>query len=126
MISHTPIPRRALSPNSGGVDLSAPLCYSMDEVRNFCNMDNDKAAQEVGTPEGFQLPLPLHYKLEGKSEYEVKDGDTHWYDPQTAHARAGDTGFEIRLPETCGLCKATALAEAAARSVSGSDQTEAS
>jgi len=99
---------------------------SMDEVRHIYMLDNDKAAGHLEISEDFPGGRPLHVKLKGKSEYEVKDGDTHWYDPQTAHARAGDTGFEIRLAETCGLCKATALAEAAARSVSGSDQTEAS
>jgi len=99
---------------------------SMDEVRHIYMMDNDKAGGHQEISEDFPGGRPLHVKLKGKSEYEVKLGDTHWYDPQTAHARAGDTGFEIRLPETCGLCKATALAEAAARSVPGSNPTEAS
>ncbi len=99
---------------------------SMDEVRHIYMMDNDKAGGHQEISEDFPGGRPLHVKLKGKSEYEVKDGDTHWYDPQTAHARAGDTGYEVRLPDSCGLCKATALAESATRSISDSNPTEAS
>ena len=97
----------------------------MDEVRNFCNMDNDKAAGNQEISEDFPGGRPLHVKTKGISKYEVRSGDANWYDPPTAHARAGDPGFEIRLPETCGLCKAKELAEAAARSISGSNPSEA-
>jgi len=78
-------------------------------------MDNDKAAQVIGTPEGFQFPLPLHSSPVIRLRSELKDGDTVRYDPATAHARASDTGYEKRLPESCGLCQAEALAEAAIR-----------
>ena len=76
-------------------------------------LDNDKAAKAVGTPEGFQLPLPLHeipslkYVTGG-----LTDADTR-YDPATAHTRAGDPGYQTRIPSSCGLCQAEALAKAA-------------
>ena len=76
-------------------------------------MDNDKAAQEVGTPEGFKLPLPLHDSPVIGIRYEVKSGGTIRSDPKTAHTRSGDPLYEKRLPETCGLCKAQELAAAA-------------
>ena len=76
-------------------------------------MDNDKAAQVIGTPEGFQFPLPLHSNPVPRLREQVKDGGHIYYDPDTAHARAGDLGFEKSLPESCGLCQATAIAKAA-------------
>ena len=73
-------------------------------------MDNDKAAQVVGTPEGFQLPLPLHDIPVIRSVTGGPDVDTV-YDPKTAHTRAGDPSYQVRLPESCGLCKAAAIAK---------------
>ena len=99
---------------------------SMDEVRHIYMMDNSKAAGNQEISADFPGGRPLHVKTKGKSAIEVKSGDSHWYDPQTAHARAGDTGFEIRLPETCGLCWATELStQAAARAVAELDTSEA-
>ena len=99
----------------------------MDEVRHIYMMDNDKAAKEVGTPEGFQLPLPLHVNSYSARWTAGVPGCELRFDPEKAHARAGDTGYEVRLPDTCGLCKAAQLAEAAtvAGSLPGSS-TEAS
>ena len=76
-------------------------------------MDNDKAAQVIGTPEGFQFPLPLHSNPVKRLRSEILDGDTIRYDPETAHARAGDTGYEKSLPESCGLCRATQISQEA-------------
>ena len=78
-------------------------------------MDNDKAAQVIGTPEGFRFPLPLHSNPVVRVRSELKDGDTIRYDPKTAHDRAGDPSYEKSLPESCGLCNAEALAKAAYR-----------
>jgi len=82
-------------------------------------MDNDKAAQVIGTPEGFQFPLPLHESPVIRLRSELKDADTVRYDPKTAHDRAGDSSYEKSLPESCGLCKAEALAKKAAQAVKG-------
>ena len=38
-------------------------------------MDNDKAAQVIGTPEGFQFPLPLHESPVIRLRSELKDAD---------------------------------------------------
>ena len=76
-------------------------------------MDNDKPAQVIGTPEGFQLPLPLHSNPVPRLREQVIDGDTIRYDPETAHARANDPDYEKSLPESCGLCQAQALSKAA-------------
>ena len=94
---------------------------SMDEVRHIYMMDNDKAAglQEISAD--FPGGRPLHVKTKGISKIEVMSGDSHWYDPPTAHARAGDPGYEVRLPDSCGLCKATELAEKATGSVADAD-----
>ena len=80
-------------------------------------MDNDKAAKVIGTPEGFQFPLPLHDSPVIRLASKVKSGDTIRYDPQTAHARANDTGYEKSLPDSCGLCQAQAIAKEAIRQV---------
>ena len=52
------------------------------------------------------------------SEYEVLDdaGVPYAYDPKRAHTAAGDPRYE-EFVSTCGICQATALAEAAAKSV---------
>jgi len=84
-------------------------------------MDNDKAAQVIGTPEGFQFPLPLHDSPVMGMRYEVKSGGTIRSDPQTAHNAVGDTLYEKSLPETCGLCKAEALAKAASDAASAGE-----
>ena len=76
-------------------------------------MDNDKAAQVIGTPEGFQFPLPLHSNPVPQLAWQVKDGDTVRSDPKTAHEASGDPLYEKSLPESCGLCQAEALAQAA-------------
>ena len=110
VICQSPLPK-ALARRTGGVDISEPLCYSMDEVRTFSNMDNDKAAKAVGTPEGFQLPLPLHV-IPSLKYVTGGGGENERYDPATAHTRAGDPGYQTRLPSSCGLCQAEALAKA--------------
>ncbi len=99
---------------------------SMDEVRHIFMMDNDKAGGHQEISEDFPGGRPLHVKTRGQSRVEVKDGDSHWFDPQTAHARAGDTGYEVRLPDTCGLCKATELAKEATPRKQSPNKTEAS
>jgi len=76
-------------------------------------MDNDKAAQVIGTPEGFQFPLPLHESPVIRVRSELKSGDTIRYDPKTAHDAAGDSLYEKSLPESCGLCQAEKLAKEA-------------
>ena len=81
-------------------------------------MDNDKAAQVIGTPEGFQFPLPLHDSPVIGVRYEVKSGGTIRSDPKTAHNAVGDPLYEKSLPETCGLCQAEKLAKAAGRAAS--------
>ena len=94
---------------------------SMDEVRHIYMMDNDKAAGLQGISADFPGGRPLHVKPKGTSKVEMKVGDSHWYDPSTAHARASDAGFQLRLPETCGLCRATQIAEEATGSVPAAD-----
>ena len=76
-------------------------------------MDNDKAAKREGTPEGFLPVLPLHSNPVPRLKSEVKDGSSIRYDPETAHARAGDTGYEKSLPKSWGLCRATQIAQEA-------------
>ena len=78
-------------------------------------MDNDKAASVIGTPEGFQFPLPLHDSPVIGIRYEVKSGGTIRSDPKTAHTRSDDPLYEKSLPESCGLCQAQELAKAAER-----------
>ena len=60
---------------------------------------------------------PLHesvWRHVSKME-QITDGESVVYtDPETAHKAAGDPGYKRRLPGSCALCKATALAEAAA------------
>ena len=70
-------------------------------------MDDDKGE---GLPEEV---IPFHAALVGSSRVEMLDHGVVRYDPETAHSRAGDPGYEKRLPGTCGLCRATALAEEA-------------
>jgi len=50
---------------------------------------------------------------QSKMEMGTPDGRT-WYDPDTAHHRAGDPDYQVALPETCALCLAqeTATSEA--------------
>ena len=86
-------------------------------------MDNDKAAQVIGIPEGFQFPLPLHDSPVIRMRSVSIDGDTLRYDPQTAHARAGDPSYEKSIPESCGLCQAEAIAAAAYGATSPKDAT---
>ncbi len=74
-------------------------------------LDNDKAAKAVGIPEGFQFPLPLH-DLPVLMSVTGGPGVETVYDAKTAHTRAGDPGYQVRLPETCGLCQASAIAKA--------------
>ena len=88
----------------------------MDEVKDIM-MDNDKAAKRERTPEGFFPALPLHDSPVIRLASKVKSGDTIRYDPQTAHARANDTGYEKSLPDSCGLCQAQAIAKEAIRQV---------
>ena len=83
-------------------------------------MDNDKAGglQEISAD--FPGGLPLHSIPVIRSRTGGPDVATV-YDPKTAHTRAGDPGYEVRLPESCGLCKAQELAQEA----TPSDEEEA-
>ena len=74
-------------------------------------MDNDKAGglQEISAD--FPGGLPLHSIPVIRSRTGGPDVATV-YDPKTAHTRAGDPSYQTRLPETCGLCKASAIAKA--------------
>ena len=76
-------------------------------------MDNDKAGglQEISAD--FPGGLPFHVIPSARYVTGGPDGYIR-YDPKTAHTRAGDPSYQIRLPETCGLCKAKELSEAAA------------
>ena len=110
VISQSPL-LKALKRISGGVYLSAPTVLSMDEVRHIYMMDNDKAGGLQEISEDFPGGLPLH-SIPVVKYVTGGPGVTTVYDPQTAHTRAGDPGFEVRLPETCGLCYATSIAQA--------------
>ena len=81
-------------------------------------MDNDKAGGLQEISKDFPGGLPLH-SIPVVKYVTGGPGVTTVYDPQTAHTRAGDTGYQTRLPESCGLCKAAALAEAARPSDQG-------
>ena len=71
-----------------------------------------------------QRPEPqlsyLHGAPLGKvSRKEALDADgIVRFDPETAHKAVGDEEYERRLPESCGICKATELSEAAGAQVS--------
>ena len=67
-------------------------------------MDNSKAGTQERFPE-----TPYHSKRFGSTWETLEDGISR-YDPKTAHTRAGDPDFEVRLPETCGQCRAQELA----------------
>ena len=90
----------------------------MDEVRHIYMMDNDKAGGLQGISEDFPGGLPLHSIPVIKSVTGGPDVTTV-YDPKTAHSRAGDPSYQVRLPETCGLCKAAALGKASYSSSEG-------
>jgi len=70
-------------------------------------MDNTRTGPQDRNPEG-----PYHVKRSGSPVEMLEDGISR-YDPKTAHTRAGDPEFEVRLPETCGACRAQELAQAA-------------
>jgi len=57
---------------------------------------------------------PFHAGLPPSSHVEVLEDGISRYDPETAHKAAGDASYQRRIPDSCGLCQATALAEAAA------------
>ena len=91
----------------------------MDEVRHIYMMDNYKAGRP-GKDGDLSQGDPLHVTA-WSARYVVGVGDELRFDPETAHARAGDPGYEVRLPESCGLCKAQELAQEA----TPSDEEEA-
>ena len=74
-------------------------------------MDNDKAGRLQEISEDFPGGLPLH-SIPVLKSVTGGPGVTTVYDPATAHTRAGDPSYQTRLPESCGLCKAEALAKA--------------
>ena len=78
-------------------------------------MDNSK----TGTQDRFP-GSPYHVKRSGSTWETIEDGSSR-YDPKTAHTRAGDPDFEVRLPETCGACRAQELARSAQNAVSGGE-----
>ena len=110
VISQSPL-LKALKRISGGVYLSAPNVVSMDEVRHIYMMDNDKAGGHQEISADFPGGLPLHSIPVVRFVTGGPDVATV-YDPQTAHTRAGDPSYQVRLPESCGLCKAAAIAKA--------------
>ena len=68
--------------------------------------------------EGGQMQMRSHLDRNpsGQSRFEMGDKDGHvWTDPATAHNGVGDTGYTLRLPETCALCAAEAMAEKEAK-----------
>ena len=83
---------------------------SMDEEKGVSTMDTDKRDLQERIPAG-----PLHDRpLARSSRTEVVDVDSITrFDPETAHAAAGDTNYESSLPNSCGLCKARELAQQA-------------
>ena len=76
-------------------------------------MDNSRTGSQDRNPE-----TPYHVKRFGSTWETLEDGISR-YDPKTAHTRAGDPGYEVRLPETCGACRAQELAWEAAIASSG-------
>jgi len=55
------------------------------------------------------------HPLSAQSRMEMLTGDgIHLTDHQTAHHRAGDPDYTLRIPETCAACWAEAVAEAEA------------
>ena len=59
--------------------------------------------------------LPQHSLIGAQSRMEMlSDGRTRT-DPETAHNRAGDTDYQVPLPETCALCWAHEIAASEAR-----------
>ena len=83
----------------------------MDEVKDILNMDNSKRRiqpSEDGGP-------PFHVKPVIPTRFSEIDDGTIRYDPETAHTQAGDPDYEVRLPQTCGICRAKELSEAAAK-----------
>ena len=81
-------------------------------------MDNDKAGRLQEISEDFPGGLPLHSIPVVKYVTGGPDVPTV-YDPKTAHTRAGDPGYQTRLPEDCGLCKAQELAKASYTKIEG-------
>ena len=75
-------------------------------------MDNSRTGLQDRNPGG-----PYHVKRSG-STWETKEDGISRYDPKTAHTRAGDPDFEVRLPETCGACRAQELSREAQDAVS--------
>jgi len=84
----------------------------MDEVRHIYMMDNSKAARRQEISEDFPGGAPLHVKKPRSVQWAMVEDGNERYDPETAHTRADDPDFEVRLPETCGLCYATTIAQA--------------
>jgi len=79
-------------------------------------MDNDKT---VAVTPGEELP-PFHAASLGLpySRVEVFESGGHIrYDPETAHKAIGDSGYQRRIPESCGLCQAKEIAEEAAEAL---------
>ncbi len=75
-------------------------------------MDNSRTGPQERFP-----GVPYHVKRSA-STWETKEDGISRYDPETAHTRGGDPDFEVRLPKTCGACRAEELARAAANAVS--------
>ncbi len=84
----------------------------MDEVRHIYMMDNSKAARRQEISEDFPGGAPFHVKTPRSIVWRMVEDGIERTDPQTAHSRARDEDYEIRLPETCGLCYATSIAQA--------------
>jgi len=86
------------------------MWYCMDE--EGAEMDTDRAASD-STDAPFH-PKPRH----DVSRIEILDAGIIRSDPETAHNRAGDPGYALRIPESCLACEAKALSEAALEEIS--------
>ena len=84
----------------------------MDEVRHIYMMDNDKAGRIRKISSDSSGGGPLHVNDPRSIQWRIVADGNERYDPETAHTRAGDPGYEVRLPETCGQCYAAAIAQA--------------
>jgi len=81
-------------------------------------MDNYKAGRTGQNPEDSSQGDPLHVKR-FIARWRAGDVNELRFDPETAHARAGDPSYETRIPASCGLCQAQELSQKAAQAAAG-------
>ena len=58
-----------------------------------------------------QLPLHSRDWPSRNSRYDILEDEVVRTDPATAHEAAGDAALTLRIPDSCNLCHAVALAE---------------